>query len=192
MTMIRNARVRLRSDRGFTLIELMMAALVAAIGVGAITTILTGSRELTTDSERGTAQAHVAEREMEAALAKPYDALGMRQAPTTSTNAQDPRFHVVAVGGGFTYKWDQSAPDGAAVENVIVDAAAGDVNASTSWSDGRLSGSVYRFVTAVDDPKVANSPQRPLPDAKRVTIAVTATGGSRPRKPVVLNSVVAP
>lgn len=195
MTRLRRYRLRLRGERGFTLVEVMMAAMIAAIGVGGVTTILVGSRDLVSDSERGTAAAHVAEREIERALSKPYVSLATKQAPGTSADPKDPRFHVSAAAGGWEYRWDQ--PSGAPASPVLVDAAAGALDAETPWNDGRLNGTVYRFVTVYDDPTVLNDPSAAPPlltngEGKRVTVVVTVNGGQRARKPVLLNSVVLP
>jgi len=183
------SRVRRSLSRadGFTLVELMMAAMVAAIGVGALTTVLIGSRQLTNDSERGDAAAQIAQREMERTLAVPYANLALAQAPSTSSDPLDPRYRVGGGGSNWTYKWD-----GSNAAPVLVDGANGQVNFSTAWNDGRLNGAIYRFVTQYDDPSVPNDASNPLPDGKRVTVAVTVTGGERPRKPVLLTTVVFP
>jgi len=186
-------RSRLGGERGFTLVELMVAATVAAVGVAAVTTVLSQSRELVSDSERGGAAAHVAEREMERALSEPFDRLALAQAPGTSANPDDPRFHVTPAGSGWNYRWDQAA-GGAAPARVLVDATNGALQASSTWNDGRLNGTVYRFVTVYDDPAVPNDPTATIPDGegRRVTIVVTVNGGSRARRPVLLNEVVLP
>lgn len=196
MSAIRRLRGRLGAERGFTLIELMMATLVAAIGIGAVTTVLTGSRELVSDSERGSSAAHVGEREMERALAVPYAKLALKQTPGTSTDAKDPRYHVAVSGGAWTYRWSQSAGATEPAARGLTDAT-GDLDASTPWDDGRQRGTVYRFVTVYDDTSIANDPAAApplLPDGegKRVTIVVTVDGGRRERKPVLLSSVVLP
>ena len=197
MTLLPRLRRRLRGERGFTLVELMMAAMIAAIGVGAVTTVLTGSRELVSDAERGTAAAHVAEREMERALSKPYGNLALKQAPGTSTDPKNPRFHVAPLPpSGWSYKWEQTAPT--AQSRVLVDPATGALDAETPWNDGRLKGTVYRFVTVYDDSEVTNEgpgaqpPLLPDGEGKRITVVVTVEGGQRERKPVLLNSVVLP
>jgi len=188
-------RRRLVGERGFTLVELMVAATVAAIGVGAVTTILIGSRELVGDSERGDAASYVAQKEMERALAVPYDKVALKQAPGTSANSADPRFYVASSGGGWTYKWDQASGSSAAAARVLVDTTNGGLDASTAWSDGRMSGVVYRFVTVYDDPAVPNDTSNavlPDGDGKRITIVATVTGGRRPRKPVIQTAEVLP
>lgn len=178
---------RMQDEAGFTLVELMMAAMVAAIGVGALTTVLIGSRQLTNDAERGGAAAQVAQRELERTLAIPYANLAMGQAPSTSSDPLDPRFHVAGGGSGWTFKWN-----GTTAAPVLIDTAAGQVDAASGWADGRLTGTIHRFVTSYDDPSVVNNASNPLPDAKRVTVAVTANGGEQRRKPVQLTSVVFP
>lgn len=211
---------RLGGERGFTLVELMVASLVAAVGVAAVTTVLIGSRKLVTDSERDAAMTHVAEREMERALAIRYDRLALRAVPPTSTNPADPRRHVASGGPtGWTYRWDQSArgrsasPGPAGPAPGLTDSVDGALGTctetglaavtpscySSTWTDGRLSGNVYRFVTVYDDGDAdvapSSGPVDPdLPsggDGRRVTIVITVNGQDR-RTPVVMNSVVFP
>lgn len=193
MTALRRRLRLLRGERGFTLVELMTSAVLAAVGVGAITTVLVGARELVSDSERGSTAAQVAERELEEALAEPYADLSMSQPPATSTNPADPRYHVASSGSGWTYRWDQAQGSSATPAAVIYDPAdPGDIPPSTTWDDGRMRGVVHRFVTVYDDPSIANTATNPLPDGKRVTVVVTVEGGTKPRKPVLVSSVVSP
>ena len=137
MTLICRQRRRLCGEQGFTLVELMMAAMVAAIGVGALTTVLIGSRQLTNDAERGDSAAQVAEREMERTLSLPYANLALAQAPSTSSDPLDPRYFASGGGSNWTYKWN-----GSAAASVLIDATNGQVIPSTSWNDGRTSGAV--------------------------------------------------
>ena len=213
----RQAR-RVRAQGGFTLVEVMMGAMIAAVGIAAVTTVLIGSRELVTNSERDGVLAHIAEREMERALAIPYSQLALRATPPSSTNSNDPRFHV-GTGGvtGWTYRWDQTVRGTStspgrvnpapgltdSVDGALANCTETGVTAATpgcyrsTWTDGRLSGTVYRLVTAYDDPGVTDTDpvDTDLPaahDGRRVTIVVTVDGGTQRRAPVVMNSVVFP
>ena len=60
---------------------------------------------------------------------------------------------------------------------------------ASTWNDGqsRLSGSIYRYVTWIDDPHVPGAQ-----NAKRITVAVTvdnARSGGALNKPVLVSSV---
>jgi hypothetical protein len=71
---------------------------------------------------------------------------------------------------------------------MVVDSADGALVHVSSWNDGqsRLSGSIYRYVTWIDDPHIAGPH-----DAKRITIAVTVDNASAHsfKKPVLVSSI---
>jgi type II secretory pathway pseudopilin PulG len=159
------------------LIELMVGATVLAVGLVALTTVLVSSRQLVNDSERRAAANHIAEQELEDVLAMPYDEIALTALPTTSSDPYDPDYYV----SGDTYRPDHAPGGSTAYEQLI----SGDgFPPSTTWDDGRLSGEVHRYVTETD--------VGPDDAIKRVTIAVTVSGGERPLKPIVTSSVVSP
>ena len=87
------------------------------------------------------------------------------------------------------YEWGEETQP---ADPLVVDGTGGAVVHVSTWSDGqsRLSGSIYRYVTWVDDPNIPGTE-----DAKRVTIAVTANntdagGTGQLKKPVLVSSVV--
>jgi len=66
----------------------------------------------------------------------------------------------------------------------------------SAWSDGRLSGNVYDFVTWTSDPTCSQTTTSgsicaTSNDYKRVTIVVTVNGASHPSKPAVVSGFVA-
>jgi prepilin-type N-terminal cleavage/methylation domain-containing protein len=162
---------RLADQRGMSIVEVMVAALVLAVGVLATTNVVLGSRDLTTTSEKLEAASHVAEKELEALQSLQWTAQAHAATP-----ASGPAPYTVASG---VFQWPTGAT-GAAVVN-----AGGLVpNAATSWSDGRQSGSVYRFVSWVNDASTASVTQ----DYKRLTVVVTINGRPALDKPVVLTT----
>jgi prepilin-type N-terminal cleavage/methylation domain-containing protein len=180
-------RVR-RGEEGMTLIELLVAAVLVAVGVLALFSVLDGARHLVTTSEKNDVAAHQGEAEIERILALDYGTVALTAAPTHSATTTDPDFYVQASGA---YQWDQSATPKPA-DPMVVDPTAGSLTHVSTWSDGqsRLSGSIYRYVTWVDDPNITGTQ-----DAKRVTLAVTVnnTGpgaASNLKKPVLVSSIV--
>lgn len=176
-----------RSERGFALIELMVALFVAAVGITAMLGALDASRRLVTLSERKEAAVHVGEQEIERIESLEYSKIALAAAPAVSTDPDDPGSAVTA-GPPATYRWDQRS-GGAAPEPLVIDAANGAVTAdSTRWGDGRLSGTVHRFVTWVDAscPSGASDVCSGAQDYKRVTVAVTVDGLGGPSQPVML------
>ena len=171
-----------------TLVEVLIAATLMAVGVIAMISVFDSSRGLVTTSEKSDVTAHQAEAALERVLAVDYQGIGLTAAPSHATTSTDPDYYVQPGGG---YQWDQSESPKPA-DPLVVDGTNGAVNHVSTWSDGqsRLSGSIYRYVTWIDDPDISGTQ-----DAKRVTIAVTvnntATGGAGElKKPVLVSSVV--
>jgi prepilin-type N-terminal cleavage/methylation domain-containing protein len=162
---------RLADQRGMSIVEVMVAALVLAVGVLATINVVLGSRDLTTTSERLEAASHVAEKELEALQSMRWTAQAHAATP-----ASGPAPYTVNSG---VLQWPTGATGAA-----VVDATNGTVpNAATTWSDGRLSGSVWRFVTWVDDACCTGTQ-----NYKRLTVVVTVNGRPGLDKPVVLTT----
>ena len=184
---------RLRRDEGgMTLIELLIAAAVMAVGVIALMGTFDGSRQLVGTSEKNDVAAHQGETELERILAMDYKNVALTAAPSHSGSQTNPDSYVNADG---TYQWDQSASPKPA-ENLWVDATNGSIGHVKSWNDGqsRLSGSIYDYVTLVPDPAATdpNNADAKKHPAKRVTIAVTVNnnGPAGLKKPVIVSAIV--
>ena len=179
---------RIRSDeRGFLLVELLVAALLAAIGLSAVIASFDYSRAATTSAERSETAIHEAQRELEHIASMDYDAIGMSSAVAYVNNERDPRYFVR--NGGTSFQWDRS--DTTLVGTL---AAGGTLATSSAWqsvSDGgtRFTGAVWRFVTWYYDPLLVQA-GTDLPDAKRAIVAVTVDGNSEPRKPLFVSTMV--
>jgi prepilin-type N-terminal cleavage/methylation domain-containing protein len=172
-------------ERGMTIIEVTVALALMAVGVLALMTTFNGSRDLVSSGERSGIAAHQGELEIEKALSLDYAKIALPTIPSHSASSTSPDFYV---NGGGTYQWDQSASPQPA-DPLVADAANGSLVHVSAWSDGqsRLNGSVYRYVTWIDDPQIAGTH-----DAKRITIAVTVnTGGANGLKNPVLVSTIA-
>jgi prepilin-type N-terminal cleavage/methylation domain-containing protein len=162
---------RLADQRGMSIVEVMVAALVLAVGVLATVNVVLGSRNLTTTSEKLEAASHVAEKELEDLQSLRWTA----QAHNPGFPASGPAPHTVSSGN---YQWQTGSWEAVATDaNGTVP-----VNA-TPWSDGRLSGSVWRFVSWVND---ACCPA--VRDYKRLTVVVTVNGRPGLTKPVVMST----
>src|SRR5256885_13844316 len=96
-----------RDEGGFTLLEVMVAALILAIGILAIVGVFDSSRRLTTVSEKNEIIAHRAELELERIQAMPFAAVALTAAPSHSTDSSDPDFYVS--GSPAAYRWDQGS-----------------------------------------------------------------------------------
>src|SRR3712207_4207114 len=138
---------RARLEHGFTTIELLLAMVVGMVGVLSLVGTFDVSRRLTNHSEMKEAAAHIAEQKMEELRAVAYGKLALNGNPSPSSSS-DPNNPAYYLGSG-TYRWNQKsdAPSGH-TEPLVVDATKGTVSATAeAWSDGRLNGKVYRYVT---------------------------------------------
>ena len=173
-----------REERAMTVIEVMVAATLMAVGVFAMLTTFDGSRDLTSTSEKDGIAAHRGELEVEKALSLDYKNIALTSTPVHSGSSSSPDYYANADG---TYQWDQSASPMPA-DPTVVDATNGAISHVSTWNDGqsRLTGSVYRYVTWIDDPHVAGTQ-----NAKRITIAVTVdnVGPKGLKKPVIVSSI---
>jgi prepilin-type N-terminal cleavage/methylation domain-containing protein len=183
---------RLRSDEsGMTLVELLVAAAVMAVGVLALMGTFDGSRQLVGTSEKNDVAAHQGETELERIIATGYKNVALTAAPTHSTSQTNPDYYV----NSGAYQYDQGSSP-AAAENLWVDPTNGSVTHTATWNDGqsRLSGSLYDYVTLVSDPN-ATDPNNTDPKkhpAKRVTVVVTVNnnGAGGLKKPVIVSAIV--
>lgn len=163
---------RLRDERGMTLIELMVSALICAVGIMATIVVLDTSREVSVKAEHRESMAHQAEREIERIMELPWAEFAHTVAPASSPIAGNPASYV----NGGSYAYDRSNPS--ASEPFAI-APTGQVAAtSAAWTDGqtRLGGNVHRFVTQVST------------NARRVTVVVTGNGAKAPA-PVLVSSI---
>jgi type II secretory pathway pseudopilin PulG len=174
-----------REQSGFTLFEVLMAALITAVGIMAVVGTFDSSRKVVSLAERNETATHQAEQELERILSMSYASVGLTgAAPSHVNDVTDPRYFVV---NPAKYQWEHNDPT--KVEDLVT-TGGGTLAASSTWQDPqlRLSGEIWRFVTWVWDPNIVQSPDKA--DAKRVTVAVTVAGKGGPTKPVVLSTIV--
>jgi hypothetical protein len=167
------------------LIETVAAILVLTIGVLGMIVGFDAARRLSLVSERHSAMALVAQREIERIQGINYAGIGLTSPPATSSDSTNPDYYVV---GGSPESYQYSHTNGVS-EMLVVDTMNGQVTPVQSWSQGNLSGSIYDFVSYVSDPNC--SPGCPASqNYKRITVAVTIGGGLQPT-PVYSSSVIA-
>ena len=178
---------RLREEAGFTLIELMVAVLILTIGLLSLVGTIDSSRALTGVSERKQSVAHVAERELERILALPYGQVGLTAAPAVrSSDPNHPDFYLTT-DTPPQFQWDREVP--ARVEPLFT--TGGTIAPTDTWTSGRLSGTVHRYVTrAPADADCRPSPCGASDFKKRVTVAVTVNGARPAQKPVLASALV--
>jgi prepilin-type N-terminal cleavage/methylation domain-containing protein len=173
-------------EDGFSLIELLVAITVLAVGMMALVTSFDHSRDLVSVAEKTEVASHRAEQELERILALPFDDVEHWPAPASSTDPASPAVYV----NGTSYQYDQG-PTGPWSETLVaVDDGGTDIASTAStWTDSetRLTGQLQSFITWTGDYCTAADRTR---CAKRVTVAVTV-GGPRPlRRPVLISTVM--
>jgi type II secretory pathway pseudopilin PulG len=170
---------RTREQSGFTIVEVMVAALVILAALGVVVTTAVKIRGLSTTGESKAAATKVAQQELERLRSLGWERLQMDAAPTQSTTTDDIKDPLSAhYLSGTNY---QPSTDAAAQPLVI--GTAPDVGETdlrdvkvtpTAWQSDQEQGLIYRFVTYGDDTACgANCPS--AYDYKRVTVAVTVT-----------------
>ena len=196
----------LRRESGFSLIEVLVAAVLLAVGLLAVFRGLSVGQRGTTAAERTALLTSAAEQALQSIEALPYANVADTAAPTktSSTNTNDPTYYLSTCGARTCYQWDPSNAGSAEP----IDTTNGQVNpgpttgvvaapntsgcSSSSTSACRITYSLYQFVTDTTDPLCA---QRGTGCAsptsyKRVTIAVVNTSRGPPSTPIYVSTFV--
>jgi Tfp pilus assembly protein PilV len=196
------------AEDGISMIEVLVAVLILAIGILGLIGAFNSARKLNLLSERRTLSAHRAQLEIERLQAVPYEQLAMISAPSHSSETANPDYYVnysspVKCSTANCFAWNSS---NTAQEEPLVIAAksvqcgeeksteCGTVATSPTgrkcteslgaceWTDGNVSGKVYPFVTWHTDP-VCEKEENGKPicstsSYKRITVIVTVTVAS--------------
>jgi prepilin-type N-terminal cleavage/methylation domain-containing protein len=183
--------VRFRSERGYTLVEILAAMALMSFGVAATLRVFGSSGRTAQAAQRD----HVATQKAQAAIdllgTTPYNQLGLTSTPASSTDPRNPGFRVS--GTTLTVKPDLT-------ETFVLSSDTGQAGAAVSpaaesftvGSGGSaISGHVYRYITWRDEPcpiGLCDGTQ----DTKRVTVAVTinAHGAVAASAPVWVSKVI--
>jgi Tfp pilus assembly protein PilV len=185
---------------GFALVEVMLAALVLAVGLLGMAGAFDSARRLSLLSERRTAMAHRAQLELERLQTYPYSQLAMAAAPSHSAETNNPDYYVnfnspvkCTTEGDGCFAWNAQATG---EEETLVYAKNGECTkavttecgiAATSptgrkcseqvgaceWSDGLVEGKVYDFVSWHTDSNCTSCTKKEKAE-KRLTVVVTA------------------
>ncbi len=183
---------RIAAEDGLSLVELLVAMTVLVVGILAFIQATVPSQRSITSSEVLATEADVADQEIDRIVSLGYAGVGLASAPTQSSNPDDPRYYVRS---GNRFQWDR---DVAANDEPLCLPATGCTGSLATgpitWSSGQMTGSLYRYVTWVDDPcDPTASPQKcpTTTDYKRITLAVTHSGAGYPKTPYLVSTIVA-
>lgn len=171
-----SARLRTGGQGGFTIIEVMIAALVILVALGVVVTAAVGMRHLSSTEETKSEATKVAQRELEKLRSLGWGQLEMDGTPTASgtSSANDPLSSVYLSGTNYRPSTDagwQPLDIGTAPASGEIDTRSVSSAVST-WTADKYSGKIYRFVTYGTDSALGSNAS-PSYDYKRITVAVT-------------------
>jgi type II secretory pathway pseudopilin PulG len=167
-------RLRVGAEDGLTLIEVMVAAMILALGVLAILQTFDTATRGTYHAEETQVVNNVAQRELEEIRNLDYDEVALTSAPSASSDQNDPRNRV----SGTAFDLDR---DGNLSEMVINGGplyGGGQVTGGLlapgpeAFQSGDVSGQIYRFVVWRNDPSCSILECPGTQDLKRVVVAI--------------------
>jgi len=166
--------LRLLAEDGISMVEVLVAVLILAIGILGLVGAFDSARKLNLLSERRTLSAHRAQLEIERLQAIPFEQLAMISAPSHSAETTNPDYYVnlaspVKCSSTSCFAWNASktgeeeplaiatksgtecASESAKECGVIATSPTGrkctEKLGACEWTDGNASGNVYAFVT---------------------------------------------
>jgi Tfp pilus assembly protein PilV len=197
----------LRAEDGITIVEVLVAVFVLAVGILGFMYNFDSSRKLTLVAERQTSAAHRAQQEVERLQAVPYSELRMTSAPThvsescSSTSNPDA---CVSSGSEPTYQYD---PSSTTTEKLVLATTTPGECASTpvegcgvvkgepiAWTGEHTSGYIYEFVSWHEDTTCGTKCEEEKgKNYKRITVVVTVTvpSGTHAVAPIRVSTLIA-
>jgi prepilin-type N-terminal cleavage/methylation domain-containing protein len=164
-------RARITEERGFTLVELLIAMALTALGVAATLSVFGASGRTTLISQNTEVGAQQAQAELDRLSKLKYGELALTSAPTSSTDPKNPNYRVsgtnFTVRTGLTEELITTADTGFTAK---VDP--GPTNFSVGQNASTITGKIYRYVSWRDENCPANVCDG-TQNTKRVTVAVT-------------------
>jgi prepilin-type N-terminal cleavage/methylation domain-containing protein len=181
----------LRSEHGYTLVEIMIAMALMSVGVAATLRVFGSSGRTAQAAQRDNVATQKAQAAVDLLGTTPYNKLGLTSTPASSSDPVNPGYRVngstLAVKSGLTETFVLPSDPGQAGAAVSPAAEAFTVGSGTS----AITGHIYRYVTWRDEncPTGICDGSR---NTKRVTVAVTISGnGAVPAgTPVWVSKVV--
>lgn len=169
---VRPARSRRQrsGEAGFTLVEVLVAIVLLATGALAVMQVFDTSIRNNYRANESQVMINRAQRELEAIRDLDYKEVALTAMPTSARDAKDPRSRVL--GGSFALNRDGTNPAELVVNGAPgVDAGVMDPGPEP-FTDGDISGEIYRFVVWQNDPKCLPVQCPGTHDLKRVVVAV--------------------
>jgi prepilin-type N-terminal cleavage/methylation domain-containing protein len=178
-------------ERGFTLIEVLIAVFLVTVGIAATIGVFGASGRTTLGAQRSDVATQQAQAEIEKLSTLSYGQLALTSAPPASSDPSDPDSWVTgssfAVRSGVSEQLVLAAGAG---QTAMVDP--GPQSFSVGTGGGVVTGKIYRFVSWHDE-RCPNSLCDGTQNTKRVTVAVTLDSipTQAPRAPLRISSLIA-
>ena len=182
---------RLSGERGFTLVEVLLAMALMSVGIVATLSVFGSAGRTTVIAQQNEVATQTAQGELDRLSRMEYETLGLTSTPASSTNAKNPGSRVsgttLLIKSGLTETFvlsTDAGQSGAAVEP-------GPEPFSIGLGGSTITGNIYRFVTWRDEncpSGVCDGTQ----NTKRLTVAVTIdqTGTNPTLNPTWVSTVV--
>jgi len=155
----RERLARLRTETGFSLVEMMVVLSILAVGFLALATTASTGARMIAEARQRQAATEIANRELEHLRNVPFANVALASALAQSGDPDDPDHYVSADGAAYDVGWT-----GLSTEPLVIDAA-GLVPHTEDITVGPTDLRIYRYVTWVDDPDVTGTQ-----DYKRVVL----------------------
>jgi len=156
-----------RDERGVTVVEAMVAALLLVIGALAVLQLIDTTTRNSFRVEESQVVTERLQSELEQIRRLPYSQVALTTAPTSATDLADPRRRVNATRTQFAVR-----RDGAEIADLVVNPAGGVNPGPEPFQVGDISGKIYRFVVWQNDYRCDESRCPGTQDRKRVVVAV--------------------
>jgi len=197
------ARIRLpvRDERGFAMIEVVVAIMLLAIAASGLLGAFDATRREASYSEKQTTGAAIADEEVQRITALPWNKIAMKSGtwspesssptdPTSylSTAECDTADSLPSYSPCYQYDWTGTAKEPLVTSSTEYDETAdpSSFETLTASKGARITGKVYRYITWADDAKCETKACDGAADYKRITVAVVVTGL---KTPVLLSSL---
>ena len=167
--------MRMRSEEGYTLVEIMVAMALMSTGVAATLRVFSSSGRTAQAAQRDNVATQKAQAALDLLGTTPYNQLGHTSTPASSTNPRDPGYRVsgatLAVKPGLVETFVLPTDPGQSGAALGPAAEPFTVGSGTS----AISGSIHRYITWRDEncpASICDGTQ----NTKRLTVAVTIDG----------------